>query len=87
MFVFLLLLRSHLEYHFYFRRGIQQDAAKSNIMSKVKDKKLSEKFRYFEMYDLQQKVRLILQKVDTLSGNVFIPLRRRLMKHKVMLFD
>ena len=87
MFVFLLLLRSYLEYHFYFRRGIQQDAAKSNIMSKVKDKKLSEKFRYFEMYDLQQKVRLILQKVDTLSGNVFIPLRRRLMKHKVMFLD
>ena len=56
-------------------------------MSKVKDKKLSERFRYFEMYDLQQKVRLILQKVDTLSGNVFIPLRRRLMKHKVMFFD
>lgn len=76
-----------MEYRFYFRRGIQQDAAKSNIMSKVKDKKLSEKFRYFEMYDLQQKVRLILQKVDTLSGNVFIPLRRRLMKHKVMSFD
>ncbi|CAC5366164.1 unnamed protein product [Mytilus coruscus] len=66
------------------RRGVQQDAAKTSVMSKVKDKSLSEKFRYFEMYDLQQKVRLILQKVDTLSGNVFIPLRRRLMKYKTI---
>ncbi|CAG2237202.1 unnamed protein product [Mytilus edulis] len=37
------------------RRGVQQDAAKTNVMSKIKDKSLSEKFRYFEMYDLQQK--------------------------------
>ncbi|XP_052102568.1 uncharacterized protein LOC127736090 [Mytilus californianus] len=66
------------------RRGVQQDAAKTSVMSKVKDKSLSEKFRYFEMYDLQQKVRLILQKVDSLSGNVFIPLRRRLMKYKTI---
>ncbi|VDH92020.1 Hypothetical predicted protein [Mytilus galloprovincialis] len=66
------------------RRGVQQDATKTNVMSKIKDKTLSEKFRYFEMYDLQQKVRLILQKVDTLSGNVFIPLRRRLMKYKTI---
>lgn len=77
------LLCIHIITICFYRRGVQQDATKTNVMSKIKDKTLSEKFRYFEMYDLQQKVRLILQKVDTLSGNVFIPLRRRLMKYKV----